>query len=35
MLRLFALGLAVCTFGFADANAQNATLFTITYHEQL
>ena len=33
MLRLFALGLAVCTFGFADANAQNATLFTITYIE--
>jgi quinol monooxygenase YgiN len=33
MLRLFSLALAICTLGFADAHAQNATLFSISYIE--
>lgn len=33
MLRLFALGLAICTFGFDAANAQGSMLYSIAYIE--
>lgn len=33
MLRLFALGLAICTFGFDAAHAQGSMLYSISYIE--